>query len=225
MVYWYTDEGLNTLINEWKKAYPKATVYRIADSAHSQDPDVSQHAPDDGGSAPGDDKGEVDAADFMPGKGVTELALQSLFSNLHANRDRRVLYVIHKDKIFSSVVQPWKIRTYKGDYHSHVHVSINDDFDKNTSDWDWETMPQKKWPYEKQDDVSITPLKYGDDDDAFEGYEQVGRAQALLNWIKKGDDIDVDGVYGAYTAQKVKAVFGGTGKVLTVENIRKLKGI
>lgn len=227
-VNWYVDEGLAALIREWKKAHPGAVVYTIADSAHSQNPDVSQHAPDDGGSAPGDDKGEVDAADFMPGKSVDESDLMELFDGLYRSRDNRLFYVIHHDVIYSSVTQPWVKRKYNGEYHTHVHVSVNDNFDNNQSDWHWEKLVARTIPYQEVTGKLPVDLMKGDDDGAQDGWNHVGRAQALANWMDSTTpDIDTDGVYGAKSAAKFAKALKVSGVLnkLTHAQIRQLHGI
>ncbi len=224
---WYVDEGIAALTREWKKEHPQAVVYHIGDSSHNTDPAVSQHAIDRGGKAPGDDKGEVDAADFMPGHGVTELDLDVLAEGLRLSRDKRILYVIRRGRIFSSVVQPWVWRTYKGKYHGHVHVSVNDNYDNDQSDWKWEKLVARTIPYAELPDGSKLPLlQFGDDDSAQDGWNHIGRAQALANWLdNKSPDIEPDGVYGAMTARKMKVLFGGDGRKLSLTNMRTLHGI
>lgn len=232
MVNWYTDEGLDALIMEWKRIHPKAVVYKIADKFHSQNPDVSQHAPDRGGSKPGDDKGEVDAGDFMPGNGVTDQDLDELAEGLRLSKDKRLMYVIRRKRIFSSVpigrIPTFEWRTYNGEYHGHVHVSMNDSFDNDRSDWKWEKMAGKNWKMVEVEDAKLPEkLSYGDDDDAFEGYNHVMRMQALLNLQNnKGlPRLDTDGVYGANTVKMVKAIYGGDGKTVILNTLRKLHGI
>lgn len=224
---WYIDEGLQRFKREWLAKHPGATVYSIGDQNHDTNPDVTQHAPDRGGSKPGDDKGEVDALDVMPGKGVTEKDLDDLFDELHASRDKRIFYVIHRDKIFSSVSSPWKIRPYTGHYHDHVHISVNDDFDNDQSDWKWEKLVARTIQYVEIGDKPKLPLlQLGDDDGAQDGWNSVARAQVLANWLdNKTADVDVDGVYGKKTAAKFKAIFGGDGKKLLLPHIKKLHGI
>ncbi len=218
---WYVDEGLAKLSDEWKKAHPGAVVGTIADDHHATNPNVTQHAPDRGGSLPGDDRGEVDAGDFMPGRGVTEADLDGLFENLIAGRDPRILYLIHKHTIVSSVVSPWKKRTYGGEYHEHVHVSMNDRFDKNTADWKWEDEVARVLEY-KDITGKLPELQTGDEDGAFPGWNHIGRAQALLNWIDNSlPDLDCDGVYGARTAVKLRKVMAG--KPGTTTNGTKLR--
>lgn len=204
MATWHLDEGLARFEREWKAAHPGAVIYKIGDSSHSQDPDVSQHAPDDGGSQPGDDKGEVDAVDVMPGKGgVTDKDLDDLAENLRKSRDPRILIVIRRNQIFSSVVQPWVWRPYKGKYHGHTHISVNDKFDNNQADWKWENPVARTVSF--IDMAGQLPvLKVGDDDEILPGWNHVGRLQALL--IFQGVNIDIDGVYGAQTAGGLKAL-------------------
>lgn len=225
MVSWYLDEGLSVLERQIKAEHPGTVIYKIGDSNHSTNPDVSQHAPDRGGKLPGDDKGEVDAIDVMPNKDLTLDKLVEIGENLRKSKDKRLLYVIVGDQIFSSVVSPFRWRTYKGRFHSHLHISVNDNFDNNQSPWSWQNMA-KEWDFEEVNKVRLPKqLLFGYDDDAYEGYNFVGRAQALLNYQDKKDPLDLDGVYGAKTVAKVKKVFGGNGKVLTLSNIRKLWGI
>lgn len=232
MVNWYTDEGLDTLIMEWKREHRNAVVYKIADKFHSQNPDVSQHAPDKGGSKPGDDKGEVDAGDFMLGNGVTVKDLDELAEGLRQSKDKRIMYVIWGKRIFSSVtigrISPFVWRTYNGKRHDHVHVSMNDNFANDRSDWKWEKMAGKNWTMGLISDAKLPEkLSYGDDDDAFDGYNHVMRMQALLNLQNnKGlPRLDTDGVYGANTVQMVKAIYGGDGRTVTLPTLRKLHGI
>lgn len=226
MVSWYVDEGLQALDREWKKAHPGAVVYHVGDLSHSKDPDVSQHAPDTGGSKPGDDKGEVDASDFMPGNGVTDKDLDDLAEQLRQSRDKRLFYVIRRDRIFSSTVQPWVWRPYGGAYHGHTHVSVNDNYDNDQSDWKWEKLVARQIPYADVTGAKLPLLQLGDDDGAQDGWNHVGRMQTLANWQDKTvPDIDPDGVYGPATAKKIKAIFGGDGRKLSLEQMRKLYGI
>lgn len=204
MATWYPDEGLARLTSEWKREHPGAVVYYIGDSNHSTNPDVTQHAPDRGGSLPGDDKGEVDGADYMPGNGVTAKDMDDLFNGLVQSRDPRILYVIHKDTIVSSVVQPWVRRKYNGAYHGHVHVSVNDKFDKNTADWNWEAEVARSLTYE-EGNLKMPILKTGDDDDILPGFNLIGRIQTLANMLDGTTaDVDVDGVLGPRTMNKIK---------------------
>lgn len=203
MPAWYLDEGLARLRTEWRQEHPGATVYTIGDSAHSTDPDVSQHAPDDGGPAAGDDQGEVDAEDFMPGNGVTQTHLKQLFDGLVSSRDPRILYVIWDDIIVSSTVQPWVRRTYRGKRHGHVHVSVNDRYDANTADWKWEPNVARTVTFETGT-MRLPVLQLGDDDDILPGWNHIGRAQALANYLDASTaDVDVDGVFGPRTAAKI----------------------
>lgn len=224
-VNWYVDEGLTTLIGEWKKKYPKATVYTIGDASHaSRD---SEHNPEPDGSEPGADYGEVDAADFMIA-GLTKQDLQDLRDGLIRSRDKRLLYVIWDAKITSAVNQPWVERPYTGsDKHTdHVHVSVNDKYDDNESDWAWEKLVARTIKYVDVPGAQLPLLQLGDDDGAQDGWNHIGRTQVLANWQDKSiEDIDPDGVYGPATAKKLKAIFGGDGKKLTLDQMRKLYGI
>lgn len=227
MPVWYVDEGLAGLIGEWKRAHPGAVVGTIADGHHSTDPDVTQHAPDDGGAAPGDDRGEVDGGDFMPGHGVTAKDLDQLFDGLVDSRDPRILYVIHRNVIVSSVVHPWVRRPYAGAYHDHVHVSVNDKYDANRADWKWEARVERAQKNVKVATELPESLVLGDDDDMFTGYNHIGRAQALANWLDNTTaDVDTDGVYGPLTAVKFgKALKVGRLNRLTTAQLKQLHGL
>jgi hypothetical protein len=219
MAGWYVDEGLDRLIDEWKADHPGAVVGTIGDPNHSSDPDVTQHAPDDGGPAAGDDRGEVDGGDFMPGHGVTDDDLDDLFYNLAESRDPRILILIRRNKIVSSVVQPWKIRTYSGKYHHHTHVSVNDRFDANRADWHWENDVARtvKWDTTSCD---WPQLQVGDEDPALKlPHAMVKRAQALANVLDYTlPALDCDGVYGANTARKVSKIMAASGRPPTAAN-------
>lgn len=218
MSTWYLDEGLVVFRRQWWDAHPGATVYTIGDGAHSQDPAVSQHAPDRGTSGrPGDSKGEVDAVDVMPGKGVDGRDLDDLFEDLRTSRDPRILYVIYRDEIVSSVVSPWKLRKYSGTWHSHVHLSVNDDYSANRAVWNL-GGPMGNPPLI---DVGGRLPRYvkGMEDAAFDGYDGIKRAQRMLNWLEsKQPDLDPDGVFGAKTAAKLKAFMAGSGVSPTTGN-------
>ncbi len=231
MAGWTLDEGLERLDQEWRAQHPGAVIYHIADGNHSQNPRVSQHAKDDGKSGgPGDTPGEVDASDFMPGKGgVTDEDLDELAEGLVRSRDPRILIVIRRQSIWSSYpvgnYPAWAKRPYSGKYHGHTHLSVNDKYASNKSDWKWEPVANEI-PMVKLDGVWVPQLKLGHDDAMDEGYNHVKRAQVLANWLdNKRVDLDVDGVYGAGTAAKFAAIFGGNGKALTTEQWRKLHGI
>lgn len=229
MVSWYVDEGLAELIAEWKKAHPAAVVGTIAGGGHVATWPQTDHAPEPQGSVPGQDKGEVDAGDFMEGNGVTHADLRGLWDGLLASRDKRILFVILDGKIFSSVVDPWVIRDYHGkDKHTgHLHISVNDLFNDNESDWHWEHFMARKLEYATITTTLPANLQVGDEDVMFTGYDHIGRAQALANWLDgSSPDIDIDGVYGPVTAQKfAKALKHGNGRKLSLDDLRKLHGL
>jgi hypothetical protein len=225
---WYVDEGVAQLIGEWKRAHPGAVVGTIADDNHSTNPDVTQHAPDRGGSAAGDDRGEVDAGDFMPGHGVTDSDLDQLFDGLVSSRDPRILIVIHRNVIVSSVVEPWKRRHYSGAYHDHVHLSVNDKYDANRTDWHWEARVERADKYVPVTTSLPELLELGDEDAMFSGWNTIGRAQALANWLDHTTPpVDTDGVYGPKTAAKFGKALKAPGKLtkLTAAQLKSLHGL
>lgn len=210
-VKWRVDEGLAVLIAQWKVKFPKAVVYTIGDASHASR--SSEHNPEPAGSAPGADYGEVDAADFMKGNGVTHADLQELRDQLIEHQDPRLWYVIWDHKITSSTTQPWVERDYKGeDQHTdHVHASVNDKFDKNTAQWKLEdNVATKTHGTIDLDGLVMSEVKYGDDDDAFAGYDGVLRVQAAL-WALVSRSIQVDGVYGGETRDGLKALMAKAG--------------
>lgn len=228
MVAWRVDEGLATLIAEWKRAHPGAVVGTIAGGGHVATWPETDHAPEPQGKAPGQDAGEVDAADFMQGAGVTDADLDELAAGLVRSRDPRILYVIRNRKIISSVVQPWVWRDYKGsDPHTeHLHLSVNDLFDDNTSPWHWEALVAREIKYVGVNTKLPEKLMVGDEDGNQGGWNHVARAQVLANWLDgKSADIDPDGVYGPATAAKFAKIFGGNGRTLTLAQIKKLHGL
>jgi hypothetical protein len=198
---WYVDEGLQQLDREWKAVHPGATVYHIGDIHHDTNPDVSQHAPDRGGSQAGDDKGEVDGSDFMPGNGVTEEDLDDLAEGLRKSRDPRLLIVIRRNRIFSSVIQPFVWRPYSGKYHGHTHVSVNDRYDNNPANWNWEDEVARTYTM-RQIPGEFPELRSGDEDQPGK-VQYIKRIQSVLNGVF-GEELDLDGVYGAGTAAAVK---------------------
>lgn len=227
MTAWHVDEGLATLIAEWKRAHPGAVVGTIGDASHaSRD---SEHNPEKAGALPGQDAGEVDAGDFMQGNGVTAGDLDELFEGLIRSRDKRILYVIHDRVIVSSVVEPWKRRPYKGsDPHTgHVHLSVNDLFDDNTSDWHWEALVARELTMTTVATKLPEHLQLGDDDDMWSGYNHIARVQALANWLDRSTPaIDTDGVYGPKSAAKFgKALKTSTLKRLTTAQLKQFHGL
>lgn len=191
---WHVDEGLAVLIGQWKRLQPGAVVYTIGDENHT----TGEHVPEGQGSAPGADRGEVDAADFMPGHGVTPAELVALRHDLLVARDPRLLYLIWHDTIVSSVVQPWVTRKYSGKWHDHLHVSVNDRFDRNTSAWDLEAGVAREYAMMPiPSGVKLPELRVGDEDvPGKTGY--IKRVQRLLG-------VDDDGAYGPVTARALAA--------------------
>ncbi len=224
---WYPDQGLAELIGEWKHAHPGAVVGTIGDAAHQAED--SEHNPEKQGSQPGQDAGEVDAGDFMLGHGVDDGDLSELFDGLVTARDPRTLYVIHNRVIVSSVVDPWKRRPYKGsDPHTgHLHLSVNDRYDDNESDWKWEARVARALDLQPITTKLPAYLAVGDDDDLWDGYNRIARLQAIANWLDRSTPaIDTDGVYGPHTAAKFGKALG-TGKInkLSQAQMRQILGL
>lgn len=129
------DRGLAQLILEWKAEHPGALVGTQGDDHHTP---PSDHLPDAADT--------IDAADFMKGKGgVTDVELDDLRDRLYASRDNRIAYIIRRDKICSSTVQPWVWRDYDGEYHGHVHLSVNEAHADDPREWDLFDMTPKQF--------------------------------------------------------------------------------
>lgn len=128
---WYVDRGLEVLIEEVKAKFPGVIVGTIGDKPHQGE--ASDHNP----STAKHDKGAVDAADFMIGKDFTFANAQWLTNALVRFKDRRIGYIIWNGQIISSTVKPWVWRKYTGkDPHTnHVHVSVNDLHETDSTLW------------------------------------------------------------------------------------------
>ncbi len=203
----HLDEGLQQLSSEIRASWPNTVIYYIGDKNHSTNPRVSQHAPDDGKSGgAGDTPGEYDGIDVMPGTkpGQPSMGdLKRIFLNLKEAKDSRLFYMIIQDRIVSSVTRPWVEREHKGQYHTHLHVSVNDRFKANRADWKWEEDVSRTLIY-KQMNGSMPELQIGDEDSEFDGFNHVIRAQALINALERSlPALDAYGVYGTKTAQKL----------------------
>lgn len=226
-IAWHVDEGLAVLIEQWKRRYPGAVVGTIGDASHLSH--ASDHNPEPAGSAPGADRGEIDAGDFMPGKGVTEAALADLRSDLLRARDPRILMIIWHRTIVSSVVQPWVVRPYSGKYHGHLHVSVNDRFGANRADWDLGDQVARTYTMRTLTG-EVPELRAGDEDPAGE-VQHITRVQGILNAVY-GFELETDGAYGAKTAAAVKHVMrddddrsSDTGAKLYLPEWRRILGV
>ncbi len=189
---WHPNNALASLIRGWKRKWPRATVYTIADNKHSPD---SDHAVDPDGT--------VDAGDFMAGNGVTAEVLDSFAETLRANKDDRIKYVIRRQRIFAGNdgPEPWKWRPYGGEYHGHVHVSTRQANEDDGSEW---KLSRKKWVMDLSlNGLALPTVRQGNDDTATDGYNYVSRVQTLLNYVQ-GAGLTVDGDYGPATVAAVK---------------------
>lgn len=132
--------SLAAFVRGVKRLWPGATVWTKGDRAHEASP--SDHNNDDtAGSKPeqtdADDKPEVRAGDVPTLGGVTMAKLRVLRERLTtrpANR-ARLRYVILEQSIWRKR-NGWKREEYTGDYHGHLHASIDAADDDNGSPWD-----------------------------------------------------------------------------------------
>lgn len=191
---WYVDKGLAQLNKQLRKRYPGIVIGTIGDKHHKP---PSQHVPEADGS--------VDASDYMIGHYFPRREADRTFRALLRNRDPRLLYVIYDRKIFSSVVQPFRVRDYDGDdpHTGHMHVSVNDLHERDGSPWKLEARKVTMTDLDGQ----LPVLKFGDDDDDL-GHAWVRRVQLLRG-------ITPDGIYGMQTAAAVKKLMnGGDGRTV-----------
>lgn len=121
MSTWTLARSLAILRNEINAAYPdrsRLSDGTIGDARHSST--TSDHNPDS--------LGVVRAMDITAwvSPDGTNIATD-LAEFLRRSRDRRIKYVIHNRRIFSSTIQPWVWRPYDGSspHTSHVHISVN----------------------------------------------------------------------------------------------------
>lgn len=193
MVAWRPNNALGKLIRQWKDGNPGTeVVYTIADDLHGPQ---SDHQPDDDGT--------VDAGDFMPGATVTAAELDDFAETLRRNRDRRIKYVIRRQRIFAGNdgPDPWVWRPYSGEYHGHTHVSTLERFEDDGSSWD---LTRRAYVMTLSlDGLALPKLKYGDDDSQIAGYNYVTRMQLLLDYLSPVS-IKADGVYGNITKNAVR---------------------
>lgn len=209
------DEGLAVLIEAWKIEHPGAVVYTIGDTSHSADPNKSQHARDWGRSGrPGDTAGEVDAGDFMPGKGVTDQDLDDLAEDLRLSRDPRIRYVIRRQKIFEATgPDAWEWVKHDGDYHGHTHVSINDNFAANRSPWYLKGLPM---PFTDDDKKWLT--------DTINAAVEKRVGDVVPRWKDNGDAVAAGDPNPAMTAANALSYIGrGLARVEQALNAPKTK--
>lgn len=199
----YLDEGLQTLRSQWREEHPGAVVYWIGDDSHQAG--TSDHNPEKDGPKPGQSAGEVDAADLMPSGGPTMADLDELARDLVNSRDPRIAYVIIRNQIISSTIQPWVPRPYYGKYHSHLHISVNDNYEANRALW---KIGDEPMPTYKRVDVKgkLPEIPIGADDGSGTAY--IKRAQSVLVGVF-GHSLDLDGVYGPRTGATLAAVMKG----------------
>lgn len=117
---WRLAKSLVVLRDQINHLYPhrsKDWDGSVGDLFHSQR--ASDHNPDPAG--------VVHAIDVThdPANGCDGRALADA---LRASADKRIKYVIHHGRIFSSTISPWQWRPYAGPnpHDHHVHISVND---------------------------------------------------------------------------------------------------
>lgn len=204
---WYVDPALNVLREQTKRRYPGVTIYTIGDEDHASS--VSDHNPDPDGS--------VDAIDVMLGKAFSAADAQAWVNALVASRDRRLKYIIWDRHIIEAGEWVWK-RYYGSNPHTdHPHVSRNDRFLGDLSEWDIESEKRDMKYIEFK--VRLPLLEQGTTDDQYPGWNTIGRVQDLRG-------VAADGVYGPATADSIKKLGdGSTGKTIGEKEYRKIFGL
>lgn len=188
---WYVDKGLGVLMGQVRRDNPGMSIGTIASNEHHQANPDSDHDPEADGS--------VDAADFMIGSVFTKTDARKLADALVKFKDPRISYVIYDHKIVSGHVvgstPAWKWRTYNGNdpHTNHVHVSVNDLHENDTSIW---VLSNPVIP--KEETLRVTGewpiVGQGSDDNKRDGYDIVRR-------IQKQAGVTADGVWGTKTSQ------------------------
>lgn len=135
---WVVDKGLDVLLAQINAAAPgrdKSSDGSIGDADHSAR--TSDHNPQSP-PPPGNPDDQVDARDFThdPDAGA-DMAVVA--ESIRLSEDKRVRYVIWHQRIFYSTARngyaPWAWQPHTGDYHPHLHVSVNDVHHDVTTPW------------------------------------------------------------------------------------------
>lgn len=133
---WDVAKALDVLlwqVNTMAPGRSKRSDGSIGDLDHQGQ--TSEHNPEN---KPFPEPDEVDARDIThdPAAGAD---MGVIAEQIRISRDRRVLYAIWHDQMFSSYPKAgwpaWTWRPYSGDYHTHLHVSLNDVDDDNPALW------------------------------------------------------------------------------------------
>lgn len=135
---WDVARSLDVLLAQINALAPgrdRSSDGSIGDTAHQGT--TSDHNPED---KPGNEPDEVDARDFThdPHHGAD---MGVISERLRLTRDRRIRYVIFNRRIFAGYPVParaaWTWGQYSGDnpHTHHMHVSVNDVDDDDTTPW------------------------------------------------------------------------------------------
>ncbi len=197
--------SLAAFVRGVKRLWPGATVWTKGDRAHESSP--SDHNNDDmAGSKPeqtdADGKPEVRAADIPLLGGVTMADLDTLRVRLTTRPDnqRRLRYVILRQSIWRKR-NGWKQEAYGGEYHNHLHASVDVADDDNGAAWDI--------------DPAAPPVPEGDEDMARMVYA-VGRGWAAVDagtWRDVDDNDEVLTLDEQRVANGFASIFGNSKEV------------
>lgn len=195
---WYVAPALDKLLAQLNSMAPnrsKKSDGSIGDTAHKAG--KSEHNPDW--------DGEVDARDFThdPANGAD---MHVIAERLRASRDKRILYVIWNRRYFSPKTG-WQWMPYTGPnpHDKHMHVSVADPYDNETSEWaiggpGVVTVVSSFPAFPGRDLKVVSPRMTGTDVRAW---------QAQMR--RRGWRIEVDGVYGPASAEVARKFQGEKG--------------
>lgn len=196
---WRLADSLRTLRSQVDNRWPgrhKDSDGTIGDENHSSR--TSDHNPNPAG--------VVCAIDIThdPRSGCDSYALAEV---LRATRDPRISYVISNRKIFSSTVDAWQWRQYRGinphDHHVHVSVKADKALYDSTAAWQLDAAPMPT-----PSGLAIQPpatLRLGD-----KGGE-VETLQKILN--TRGLPLKIDGQFGIFTQRAVRTFQSSRGLI------------
>lgn len=197
--------SLAALVRGVRRLWPRATVWTKGDAAHQGS--ASDHNDDDtAGSKPeqtdADGKAERRAADIPLLGGVTMADLDELRVRLTTRpaNQARARYVILRQTIWRKR-NGWKAEAYTGQYHNHLHASIDAADDDNGSEWDI--------------DPAAPPTIEGDEDMAKMVYA-VGRGWAAVDagtWRDVDDNDDVLTLDEQRVANGFASIFGNSKEI------------
>lgn len=212
--------ALKAFSSELTSVAPRRTLpdWFLGDKAHALS--SSGHNPDD---TPGS-KAEYSDADNIPeiragdyrlplnAPFTAEQVVQLLVKLCRQGKITWISYIIYNGRIWSAK-SGWVTRKYTGrnKHDKHFHISCKPDNKSENSTGKvglHVLLPTKARVIPMVErTVKFPELKKGDADPVWSGApNHIKRIQAVLNYLTPGEDLKLDGDYGAKTAAKVKAM-------------------